>query len=476
MQPLKKRTLRGILWNGVQRFGTLAVSLAANLVLVRMLTPEDFGCIGILLVFVAVSQTLIDGGFTAALIQKKEVSQTDYSTVFYWNLILSVLLIGALALVSPLVAAFYRIDALNDILRAQSVVLLINSFCIVQTAQLIKKLEFKVLAIRSVAAAMIGAIVAILLAYRGWGVWSLVVKELVASSVGAVLLWSFCKWHPSPIFSWRSFRGMFRFGSMIFVSDVINTLYQNMQALIIGRAFSVQELGYYSQARKLEEVPVNGGTTVLTQVLFPVYSSIADQYERLKSLVRKNVVLITYLSFSIMFLLIVIARPLLLVLFTDKWAPAIPLFQILCFEGVFYPLNCANALLFKSLGNGKVYFILQSVKRLISLLMILYSVRFGLYGMMWAIAAMGILSYAINLVFTNRIFGYRVREQLSDILPNLLLSVVVATTTWGILRLLDFGDHLVHIVTGSLLFGFLFMALSRVFGMKGFRLMLDLWK
>ena len=263
---------------------------------------------------------------------------------------------------------------------------------------------------------------------------------------------------------------------MIFVSNIINTLYQNVQALIIGRAFSVQELGYYSQARKLEEVPVNGGTTVLTQVLFPVYSSIADQYERLKSLVRKNVVLITYLSFSIMFLLIVIARPLLLVLFTDKWAPAIPLFQILCFEGMFFPLNCANTELFKSLGNGKVYFILQSVKRLIALSIILYSVRFGLYGMMWAIAATGILSYAINLVFTHRIFGYRVREQLSDILPNLLLSVVVATTTWGILRLLDFGDHLVHIVTGSLLFGFLFMALSRVFGMKGFRLMLDLWK
>lgn len=476
MSALKRQVLSGVFWSAVQKFGALFISFLANLVLARILSPDDFGNVGLLLVFVAIGQSFIDGGFGAALIQKRAVSNVDYSTVFYWNLIVSVISIAAIYFLAPIVGNYYHSDLLAKLLRVQSVVFLINAFSLVQTTKLTKELNFKVLSIRTILSTVIGAIVAILLAFRGWGVWSLVVKEIVSALVGAILLWSFCKWSPAWIFSLRAFREMFRFGSMILLSSIVDTVYRNIQSLIIGRAFSVRDLGYYTQAKKMEEIPVMGGTTILTQVLFPVYASIADQHDYMKSIVRKNIVLITYFTFPLMILLILIAPALITILFTEKWSASIPIFRILCIEGMLLPLNCANTEIFKAIGRSDVYFILQTVKRIISIVIILYSVQFGLYAMLWTIAATGFIFYAINIAFTHIIFGYKILEQLSDIIPNMILSVLSGIGTWYLIGLFDSANNFLLLASGTAFFAIIYLGLSKIANFRGLALVLSLIK
>ena len=467
MASLKRQALSGLLWSGIQKFGALCISFLANLVLVRLLSPEDFGKIGILLVFTAICQACIDGGFASALIQKKDVSNQDYSTVFYWNLVVAIVLMIATYFFAPLVGVYYNSSLLCDILRVQSCAFFINAFSIVQTAKLTKELNFKVLATRTIVATTIASVVAILLAFAGWGVWSLVAKEIINAIVGAILLWSFCKWRPIVGFSIRSFKKMFGFGSMIFISSIVDTIYRNIQSLIIGRAFSIKDLGYYTQAKKMEEIPIYGGTTVLTQVLFPVYSSIADQPDYMKTVVRKNVILVTFFSFPIMMLLILVAKPLLTILFTAKWSESIPLFQILCIEGLFFPLNCTNTEIFKAIGRSDVYFILQTAKRIVSLVIIFYSVRFGLYAMMWTVAATGVFFYIVNIIFTHNVFKYKVREQLVDILPNLILSIITCSSSWLILHVLKIENNYANFICGMVFFISIYIILSMLTHSRG---------
>lgn len=427
-ESLKQKTISGIIWSGVQKFGSLAISFLANIVLARLLSPEDFGCIGMLYIFIVVSQTFIDGGFGAALVQKKNPSEEDYSTIFYWNIIAAVLMYGVLYLSAPAIAAFYRIPLLCDVLRVQGLSLIISSTYIVQANRLIKHLKFKLYSQITIVAVLVGTVVGIGLAYYGWGVWSLVVKEMVTVLVTGILLWVLCHWRPLLKFSIASFKSLFNYGFMIFLASFVNRLYENVQGLIIGRAFSAKDLGYYTQAKKLEEIPVSAFSDMITQVTFPVYASIADQKEYLKTIVQKNVKVVNYISFGIMSLLIVIAKPVFVILFTEKWIDSVPLFQILCIAGMAIPLNNVSTQLFKGIGRSDIFFILQFVKRLIGLGIILFSIQWGLIAMMWAIVINGYLFYVLNCYYTSKVLKYSMKEQLMDILPNLLMAVILMFT------------------------------------------------
>lgn len=424
-ESLKQKTISGIIWSGVQKFGSLAISFLANIVLARLLSPEDFGCIGMLYIFIVVSQTFIDGGFGAALVQKKNPSEEDYSTIFYWNIIAAVLIYGVLYLSAPAIAAFYRIPLLCDVLRIQGLSLIISSTYIVQANRLIKQLKFRLYSLVTIVAVLVGTVVGISLAYYGWGVWSLVVKEMVTVLVTGILLWVLCHWRPLLKFSITSFKSLFNYGFMILLASFVNRLYENVQGLIIGRAFSAKDLGYYTQAKKLEEIPVTAFSDMITQVTFPVYASIADQKEYLKTIVQKNVKVVNYISFGIMSLLIVIAKPVFVILFTDKWIDSVPLFQILCIAGMSIPLNNVSTQLFKGIGRSDIFFVLQFVKRLIGLGVILFSIQWGLMAMMWAIVVNNYLFYLMNCYYTSKVLDYTVKEQIRDILPNLLITLLL---------------------------------------------------
>lgn len=474
-ESLKKRTLNGILWNGIQRFGALGISFVSNLVLVRLIDADVFGAIGILLVFVAISQSIVDGGFTSALIQRKVVTQTDYSTVFYWNLAVAIVMVFILYSVAPFIAEYFETPILCNVLRVQSILLIIHALCVVQTAKLTKELSFKVLSIRTLVATSIGVVVAIVMAYNGYGIWSIVAQELVVATIGTILLWGYCKWKPSLVFSYSSFKGMFKFGSFIFLSSICETIFTNIQSFIIGKAFSLRDLGYYTQAKKLESVPINGATSVLSQVLFPAYSSINTDHNRLKIVVRKNISIVTYLSFPIMLLLSILAHPILTILYTDQWLESVPMFQILCLGGMFFPLNACNTMLFKALGYGKVYFILQTIKRLVNLSFILFSVKYGLYSMLWMIAATQVISYILNLIYTNKLFNYTIKEQLSDIIPNLSNALFVGGVLVCVLDNVNIDIKIIQILFGAIVYILLYVCTSVLLKFKSIQYLKSLW-
>lgn len=475
-QSLKSRTLIAIFWNAVQRYGAMLISLATNVVLVRLLSPDEFGIVGLMTVFVSVAGAIVDGGFGAALIQRKEISQSDYSTIFWSNLTVSLLLIAGLFVSAPAVSRYFHQDVLCKILRIESIILFVNAFCVIQTTRLTKFLQFRQLAVRTIVAAVVSSIVAVVLAFLGFGVWSLVVRDIMNAVVGAALLWSVSGWRPSWIFRWSSFKGLFKFGSFIFISSISNTLYINLQSFIIGRAFSTKDLGYYTQAKKLESVSVESTSSILSQVLFPVYASIADRREYHREVVRKNVRIITYLSFPLMMLLIVIAHPLLTILLGAEWAPSVPLFQILCIVGMMSPLNQANTEIFKAIGRSDIYLVLQTIKRIIGVVFILFSVRYGLYSMMWTIAAMSFVTYIMNLFFTHRYFGYKYRQQLSDIVPNMSLTLLTGFSVWQLLRMAALSNNWVSILISTVCFAGLYLGLSFLLRFDGPKLILNIIK
>ena len=473
---LKKKTLIGLMWNAIQRFGAMGIAFLSNLVLVRLLGAEDFAAIGILLVFVTVAKALVGGGFSSALIQRKEVTQTDYSTVFYWNIIIAIVMMAVLCFCAPYIAEYYKTPILCPVLRVQSVILLIGALSDIHTVILSKNISFRILSIRTLIASLISVVVAIIMAYMGYGIWSLVAQEIVMALVSALLLWTMNTWRPSLCFSWNSLQGLFKFGSFILISTICETIVKNIQSLIIGKSFSLYDLGYYTQAKKLENVPVTTATSVLSQVLYPVYSSISDDYARIKSVLRRNISVITYLSFPIMLLLAILAYPIITVLYTDKWIDSVPMFQILCIGGMFHTLNVCNTMLFKALGKSKVFFILQTVKRIINLSIILLSVRYGLYALLWTVAATQIISYALNLIYTHNIFKYTYYEQLSDIIPNLILSLAVAGIVWYIINSIHLESMFLLTILGSLIYVVLYLLLSYLFKYKSLKNLKSLWQ
>ena len=473
-QSLKKKAVSAVFWNATQRYGTLAISFISNIILARLLSPDDFGIVGLLTVFISLANVITESGFNSALIQKKDVTDIDYNTVFYWNLTMSLLLVILLYFSAPSIAKYFGRPALAPLLRVESIILVSNAFCIVQTTRLMKFLRFNILAVRNIIATLAATSVGIILAWQGFGVWSLVFQAIISSVVGAILLWSITDWQPSLQYDWSAFKRMFKFGAYISISSICNTLYVNLQAFIIGKSFSIDDLGYYSQAKKLETIPVEGTSSILNVVLFPIYSLIVEDRQRHIELVRKNIKVITFLTFPLMLLLILIAPFLFPVLFTNKWDDSIPMFQILCVFGMTSPLNSANVEIFRSIGEGKIYLILQTVKRIIGVAVILLFVRYGLYPMLWAIAAFGIISYLLNLIFTDKYFGYNYKNQIADMLPNLLLSVFIYVILYYTFHYLNISNNWVGLFSGTLIYTGIYLGMAYILKLSSVKLLQQL--
>ena len=460
---LKEKTITSMLWNAVQRFGTVLLTFVSNLVLARLLFPEDFGCIGMLSIFIALSKTFIDGGFGAALIQKQNTTQADYSTIFYWNLFVSAFLFAILQIGAPWVAEFYHMPLLKDVLRVMSVVLLINGFSVIQTTILTKLLSFKLIAKVNLFSTFIGVVVSIIAAYMGMGVWSLVVNNLLASLLAAILFWILNPWRPTWEFSLKSFSELFNFGGLMLLSSLLNTLFENIQGLVIGRFYTAKDMGFYSQAKKLDEVPSSSISQIVTQVSFPVFSKIADDLVALKNSVRKNIICTTYLIFPLQVLLIVLAKPIFLLLFGNKWLDSVPYFQVLCVYSMFVSLNAINTNIYKAMGRSKVYFWVQLSKKILGVILLIIGIRFGVMGVTWSVSISGILWWFISASVNKRLLDYGLWDQTKDVFLSFFISVGA-----GVLFVVfDFFKEwyiLAQLFTVFSLYLFLYLSLS--FSMK----------
>lgn len=437
-KSLKHQTVTGMVWSSVQRFGSMGISFIANLFLVRLLMPEDFGSIGILMVFIAIANLFVDAGFGAALIQKKTPTNNDYSTIFYLNLIISVVLYLVFYFTAPVISRFYQINELSDLLRVLSLILIFNSFSIIQENQLRKQLKFKKLSIVSLISALLAAICGITLAYLGFGVWSLVVNGLVNSFLKSVLLWILNKWHPVLVFSKQSLKELFSFGGFILANGLLFTLRKNIQALVIGKIFTTRDLGFYTQARKLEEIPSTSFANIVDQVSFPVFSKLQDNKVQLVNALQKSLKSLAFISFPLIILLIVIANSLITILFTDKWAESVPYFQILCVGALASCLQAANANVVNALGKSAIYFRFSVIKTLVLFVFIAVGSVFGIKGLLYGCVIGSWFDYFINAWLVTRFTHYKILHQLKDIFPIFIISIVVGIATWF------FGNYLIN--------------------------------
>ena len=430
--------------------------------------PSDFGYIGMLHIFIAISQVFINGGLGSALIQKKDVSHIDYSTVFYWNLLLSLIFFVLLYLTAPYIADFYKMHLLKDILRVQSIILLVNSFSLVQSIQLQKNLRFKALSVRNIIAALIGAVVAIIMALIGYGVWSLVFSNLIAAITSVILLWRMSSWRPTLEFSFNSLKNLFSFGGLMLLSSLVETAYTNIQGLIIGKVFTAKDLGYYTQARKLEDVPNSALSSIVNQVSFPVFSQLQDNLNSLRAGVQRNITSISFLNFPLMVLFIVIARPLIILLYTQRWEESIPYFQILCVGAMLYTINTVNTNVIRSLGKGALYFWVQLIKRLAGIISIVISVQYGIETMLWTIVILNYIFFIINGIVTGKIINYGFIAQLKDIYGVFILSITVGVVTYYGVSLFSIDNYLLTLIIHTLIYSLLYISLSYVFKIEGF--------
>jgi O-antigen/teichoic acid export membrane protein len=436
MSELKQKTIKGIVWSSFQRFGMMAINLASNIVLARLLTPDDFGCVAMLMIFITLANTIIDGGFGAALIQKKEPTQLDYSTIFYLNICLSIILYFVLFFSAPYIASFYRIPLLSKVLRVQGLVLFLNALSIIQQNILRKNLRFKTLSIIYIISGLSSFSIAIFLAYRGYGVWSLVFQQLSMSLMLAILFWLICEWRPLIAFSIKSFKELFAFGSFMLLTSLFSSLSTEIQGLLVGRRFNSNYLGLYNQAYRLEGSASTAISSLMDQVTFPVLSSLQDNRTSYIQALKRFIQIPAYVSSLVMMILIVIAKPLIVFLYTDKWVDAVPYFQILCTAGLAVGLQGTANNALAAIGKSKVLFNWTIIKRSITIVFCFVGILVGgMYGLLWMCVAGAWTVYFINSYLISKHIGYSFYTQLLDIIPSIFLSAIVGFVVYFL------GEH-----------------------------------
>ncbi len=470
---LKKQTASSMVWALIRQIGTMGISFISNIVLARLLSPDDFGCIGMLAIFIAISNTFVNGGFGSALIQKQNLTQKDYSTVFFFNIAISVLLYGVLFISAPAIAKFYNLPLLCAVLRVQGVVLIIDALCVVQGNKLKKELQFQKLSIIALSSAIISVGVAIWMAYNGFGVWALVYQQIAFSSMKFAIMWLWSRWRPSLVFSIDSFKSLFSFGSFVLLTSLISTFCNNIQGLLVGRYFNPATMGHYAQAKRLEDVAVSTVTTTVDQVSYPVLSKVNESKETMINATRKFSMVVAYVVFPMMTLLVLVARPIIILLYTAKWEASIPYFQILCLMGIPQCLQGITMNAIVATGKSKQSFYLTFFKRAVGVCIIVLGLKFfGLKGMLWGMVFSTSFAYLVNAFFVSKYVEYRFWKQLLDLMPMMALSIVCFIATYLILVVLPFGLY-VEMIIAILVFCVLYIGMSIVFHLHSYDMFID---
>ena len=450
-QNLKSKAVSGVIWTSIQRFSQILVGFVSGIVLARLLEPEDFGCIGMLSIFMLISATFIDGGFGSALIQKKRPTIDDYSTVFFWNLGLSIVLYLLLFAAAPFIANFYRTPILRDVLRVQGVVLIINALQTVQSNQLNKQFRFKKIAITLSLTAVISLITTIWLAYNGWGVWALVAQNIVMSLIPTIVYWLTNKWLPKLVFSIQSFKELFNFGFYMLLTSLVSTIVNNIQGLLIGRIYNPTMMGYYSKAHSTEMLASNTISQVVAQVSYPLYSELQDSKIMMISAIKRITSSIAFMTFPLMFLLILLAKPIFILLYSEKWIESIPYFQMLCLAGLAICLQSANSQTIAAIGKSKVMFRWGLFKQLLGVTFVIVGLLvWGIKGMLIGMVMKSWLIYIVNASLVSKYIGYKLGRQLLDILPIMLLAIGSFIIAWLVGWVLPFGMYPNAIILFSL--------------------------
>ncbi len=445
---LKGVAAKGLFWSAVERFGAQGIQFIFGIMITRILLPADYGLVGMILIFMAVGQTLVDSGFGSALIWKKEPTLTDYSTVFYFNISISFILYFFFFFLAPVIANFYSEPQLVALIRVICLNFIFLSFSLIQQTLLQKRVDFKLLAFVNIAGSLLAGIISLYLAYRGFGPWSIVFQVLVKSVVTSLLLWFLNRWRPVLIFSVNSLSELFSYGSKLTGAGLIYTIFQYLYFNIIGKIFSIDSLGFYTRAVQLQEFPVKTISGIFQKVAFPVFSSIQDEDERLRNAVRKTLKTVSFLTLPLLFGLIAVADNLIEVLLTEKWISSAGYFKLLCVVGMFFIFQVINGEVMKTRGKSGWILKLEIISKLVLVINIFITYRWGITAIIWGQIIAVFISYIIGSVYVSKIIGYSIWQQFNDILVYLLLSIAMYLMVVFITNLIE--NSLISLVTASL--------------------------
>jgi teichuronic acid exporter len=471
---LKHKTAKGLFWGFVEQIGLQVIHFIVGILLARLLSPSDYGMVGMLTVFIAISQAFVNSGFDSALIRKQDRTNVDDSTVFYFNIFVGVFMYLILFVCSPFIASFYDMPELEPLTKVIALPIIINSFNIVQNVHFTTDIDFKTLAKISVAASICSGIVGIALAFGGYGVWALVYSQIARSLTQCVLLWIASKWRPIAVFSMKAFREMFSFGSKLLLSGLIDTIYKNIYPLIIGKFYSAATLGYYSRANGYAQMPSTTATGLIRKVTFPVLCKVQDNDEALISAYRRILRLSTFIIFPIMMGLAALSRPLILCLITDKWEQSILLLQILCFASMWYPVHALNLNLLTVKGRSDLFLKLEVIKKILGVSVLIISVPFGITALCIGSVVTSIIALGINTYYTGKLVNFGIWKQLKDMLPSLLLSLfmallIVITNTF-------ISNGWIQIITGLIIGVIFYFGVAILLGSEDLKYMKSLVK
>jgi O-antigen/teichoic acid export membrane protein len=436
MSTLKDKTVKGVIWSSIDRFTTQGISFVFSMLIARMLLPSDYGVIAMLGIFMAVSQCFIDSGFGVALIRKKDRTETDFCTVFYFNIVVSCLFYGLLWLASPYIARFYDMPLLESVTKVWGLNLIVNAFGGIQNAQLSIAIDFKSRAKISVITTLFTGLVGLWFAYQGHGVWALVYQGVASAILRCILLWCIVRWVPKLIFSWRSFKELFSFGSKLLASSLLDTVYNNIYTLVIGKFFAASSLGVYSRANQLAQFPSSNITGVLQNVTFPVLSTIQDEETRLASAYRRFLQLSAFIVFPLMLGLSAVADPFIRLTLTDKWAGSIYLLQIICFASMWYPIHAINLNLLQVKGRSDYFLKLEVIKKVMGVCILCITIPLGLVAMCYGRILGSLIALVFNTYYTKKIIGYGFADQMRDLTHILIHALVMYALAWLVVQCL----------------------------------------
>ena len=431
---LKKQALSGVFWTSLQLLGTQGLSLGVSLILARLLLPAEFGLIAMLGIFIGIGSTLIGGGLTQSLIRSENLDEEDYATVFYFNLVGSVVIYVITFIAAPYIAAFYKQELLTNVVRLYTTTFIINAFSAIQITRLTKNLDFKTQTKVAVPSLIIGSTVGIVMAYKGFGVWSLVWSGIVQAIASTMQLWIWAEWFPQRVFNIQKFKYHFNYGVKLMFSGVLDALFTNAYIIIIGKFFAPAQVGFYSRADTLSILPVGIVNAVITKVTFPLFSSIQNDDERLKMVYKKIMQMVVFLVAPLLVLMAALAEPLFRFLFTEKWMPAVPYFQILCFTGIMYPIHGYNLQILIVKGRSDLFLKLEILKKVMIALVIVISFQYGIYGLLYGGLLLSVVGFFVNTHFSGKYLSYTSWQQTKDLLPMIVLSIAVG----GLVYFMDY--------------------------------------
>ncbi len=450
----RKTIISNMLWRLAERCGAQGVSFIVSLILARLLLPEAYGVISLITVFTSILNLFIDSGFKNALIQKKDADQLDYSTVFYFNIVMGVLLYGIMFAAAPLIADFYDRPYMVPYIRAMALTLILGGINGVQQAVVARRMQFKRFFYATLTGTVISAVVGISMAYMGTGVWALITQRLVNQAIDTVFLWYTVRWRPSLRFSMKRLKPMFGYGSKLLLSSFANTLMGNMTGLIVGKIYTAELLAYYDKGKNIPNLVVQNLQAAVQSVLFPVIAGNQNQKEEVKKILRKSIMTSTYCIFPCMTGIAVCAEPLVRLLYTEKWIAMVPCLQLWCFCFAFYLWHTANLQVIQALGRSDIFLKIEIIKQFLSLGGILLSAPFGVLAMLTATCIVAVISLYINARPNVRLAGYGFWEQIKDVSPIICLNLLMGIAVYlvGCIAMPDMIKLIVQILTGAAIY------------------------